>query len=146
MHKTLKIAWIMMAVLQLLTAAAHALSFLAEPQAQDETGRQLLNLMMNYKEDLGAGFHRTTFQVFTALSACFSLLYLFAGITNIYLLRAKAPMHLLHGMAGIQVVVLGTCFAIMAALTFLPPIVLTGLCFLTCIWAWFASRAGKPQP
>jgi hypothetical protein len=140
MNKICKSAWITMAVLQLLTGALHTLSFIAEPEAQDETGRQFLHLMMTYKASLGAGFYRTTFQIFTALSACFTLLYLLAGITNIYLMRAKAPMHLLHGMAGIQVIVLGTCFAIMAALTFLPPIVFTGLCLMACILAWLATR------
>ncbi|MBK7360595.1 MAG: hypothetical protein IPI96_15505 [Saprospiraceae bacterium] len=36
--------------------------------------------MTQYQMDMGAGFHRTFAQIFTSLSACFSLLCLFGSM------------------------------------------------------------------
>ena len=40
------------------TAAIHATSLFLKPEPQNETERQLLDLMMNYRQDL-MGFHRS---------------------------------------------------------------------------------------
>ena len=130
--------WLWIAVVfQLLTALAHSLSFFVTPQPLNESERQLIDLMTNYKLDMGAGFHRSTNNLFMALSACFPLLYLFGGLTNIYLLKKRVEVGLLRGFLVIQIVVFGITFGVMVLLTFLPPITLTGLVFLFLAIAFF---------
>ncbi len=116
-------------VFQFLTAAIHALSFLNDPQPANDTEKTMIVLMRNYKQDM-AGMQVTTWELFLALSSCFSLLYFLGGLTNTWLLRRKADDALLGGILWINLLVFGACFFIMAALTFPPPIALTGLVFL----------------
>ena len=130
--------WLWVAVVfQLLTTLAHSLSFFVTPKPLNESERQLIDLMTNYQLDMGAGFRRSTNNLFMALSACFPLLYLFGGLTNIYLLKKRVEVDLLKGFLVIQIVVFGITFGVMVLLTFLPPITLTGLVFLFLAIAFF---------
>ena len=130
--------WLWVAIVfQLLTVLAHSLSFVVTQVPNNDTEKQLLDLMMNYRLDMGAGFHRTTNNLFTALSACFPLLYLFGALTNIYLLKKRVDVTLLRGFLVIQILVFGITFGVMVLLTFLPPITLTGLVFLFLALAFF---------
>jgi len=81
--------------------------------------------------------------LFKALSSCFSLLYLLCGLINIYLLRKRVDVGLVRGLVGIQLLVLGLCFGIMSVLTFLPPIILTGLVFITLALTYFTAGNNK---
>jgi len=121
--------WVVI-VFQLLSATAHSLSFIVTPVPANETERQLLDLMANYRQDMGAGFHRSMLQLFTALSACFPLLFLLGALNNIYVLKKRVDVGLVRGFLAIQLVVFGICFGLMVVLTFLPPIVLSGLVFV----------------
>jgi hypothetical protein len=130
--------WLWVAVFfQLLTALAHSVSFIVTPVPLNDTEKQLLDLMTNYQLDMGAGFHRSTNNLFMALSACFPLLYLFGGLTNIYLLKKRVDVSLLRGFLLIQILVFGVTFGVMVLLTFLPSITLTGLVFLFLAIAFF---------
>ena len=130
--------WLWLAVVVLfLTALIHATSLFLTPAAQNETERQLFDLLANYRQDFGAGFKRSTNELFTALSACFSLVCLLGGLTLAFLLRKQAEVRIMKGVLGIHVLVFGICFAVMAVFTFLPPIVLTGLIFLSLLLAYF---------
>jgi hypothetical protein len=130
--------WLWVAVVfQLLTALAHSLSFFVTQTPLNESERQLLDLMANYRLDMGAGFHRSTQNLFNALSACFPLLYSFGGLINIYLLKKRVEVGLLRGFLIIELVIFGVTFAVMIMLTFLPPITLTGLVFLFLAIAFF---------
>jgi hypothetical protein len=130
--------WLWLAVVFLfLTALIHATSLFLQPAAQNETERQLFDLLANYRQDFGAGFKRSTNELFTALSACFSLVCLLGGLTLAFLLRKQAEVRIMKGVLGIHVLVFGICFAVMAVFTFLPPIVLTGLIFLSLLLAYF---------
>jgi hypothetical protein len=123
--------WLVLAIVFLfLTALVHGSSLFLQPVPQSETERQLIELLTNYKQDLGAGFKRSTKELMTALSACFSLVSLLGALTLTFLLRKRAPESLLKGVVAIHGFVFGICFAIMAAFTFLPPIILTGLIFV----------------
>lgn len=129
--------WLWLAVVfLLLTGAIHSIALFVAPVPANDTERQLLDLMMNYRQDLGAGFHRSTWQLFTALSSCFTFICFLGGLTIACLLKKKAPLGILKGVAGIHVIVFGVCFVVMLVFTFLPPIVLTGLVtlFLTIGW------------
>src|SRR5678816_3986001 len=124
--------WLWVAVvLQLLTALGHSLSFFITPVATSDTERQLLELMTSYQMDMGGGIHRSMQQLLNALSACFPLLYLLGALNNIYLLRKRVEPSLMKGLVVIQLIVFGIGFGVMAVLTFLPPIILTGLVFMT---------------
>jgi hypothetical protein len=132
--------WVVI-VLQLLTAIFHSLSLFItpDPNTLPATERQILELMTTYRMDMGAGFHRTTGELFKALSSCFSLLYLLAALINLYLLKKRVDAGLIKGLVGIQIFVLGICFGVMALLTFLPPIVLTGLVFVFLAVTFFLT-------
>jgi hypothetical protein len=62
---------------------------------------------------------------------------LLGGLTLAFLLRKQAEVGIMKGVVGIHVLVFGICFAVMAVFTFLPPIVLTGLIFLSLLLAYF---------
>jgi len=130
--------WLWFAVVfLLLNALIHSVTLFLEPTAQNETERQLFDLMSSYKQDFGGGFKRSTKELVTALSSCFSLLCLLGGLTLAFLLRKQAEVRLMKGVVGIHVLVFGICFAVIAVFTFLPPIVLTGLVFLSLLLAYF---------
>ena len=122
--------------LQLLTAIAHALSFLSDPVGTNDQEKMLIELMNTYQMDLGAGYHRTMTEVVNALSACFSLLYLFGALINWYLLRQQVSANVMKGVLGINLAIFGFTFALMVVLTFLPPIIMTGLTFVALFAAW----------
>ena len=119
-----------------LTAALHSVSFFVSPKPANDQERQLSELLHNYYEDLGAGFHRTFFDLFTALSACYPLLCVLAALTLSYLLWKRAEPGLMKGILLINVFVFGICLIVMMVFTFLPPIVMTGLIFISLFIAY----------
>jgi hypothetical protein len=126
---------------QFLTGFVYALSFLGTPIATNETEKQLIDLFTNYKQDLGAGFKRSTFELFTGLSACFTLICILGGWVNLYFLKKKLDSSLFRGLLFIEMVVFGVVFTLMILFTFLPLIVLSGLIFSGCVMAWhYSSR------
>jgi len=130
--------WLWLAVvILLLNALIHSVTLFLEPAPHDETQRQLFDLMATYKQDFGAGFKRSTKELVTALSACFSFLCLLGGLTLAFLLRKQAELRIMKGVVGIHVLVFGICFAVMVVFTFLPPIILTGLIFLSLLLGYF---------
>ena len=130
--------WVWLAVVfQLLNALGHSLSFFITQVPTNETERQLLELMGNYQLDMGAGFHRTTHQLFTALSACFPLFYLLGALNNIYCLKTRVEPRVLRALLAIQAIVFGIALGVIIVFAFLPPIVLSGLVFLSLAAAFF---------
>src|SRR4030095_4981602 len=130
--------WLWAAVVLLfLTAAVHSLSLFVSPTPENESERMLHELFTTYQKDLGGGFYRTFSDLFTALSSCFSFVCLLGGLINAYLLRKKVSVDILRGIVLINVVVFGAIFAVMAFFTFLPPIILTGLIFVSLLVAYF---------
>ena len=132
--------WVWLAVVfQLLNALGHSLSFFITQVPTNETERQLLELMGNYQLDMGAGFHRTTHQLFTALSACFPLFYLLGALNNIYCLKTRVEPRVLRALLAIQAIVFGIALGVIIVFAFLPPIVLSGLVFLSLAVAFFLT-------
>lgn len=137
----------MAVVFMFLTGAVHSISLFVRPVPGNEVERQLVELMATYKNDLGAGFHPTMSNLFTALSSCFSLLCLLGGLTNAYLLKKKIGAGVLKGIVWVNLLVFGICFVMMLVFTFLPPIVLTGLIVLFLMLALITfPRAAKDAP
>lgn len=124
---------------QFLTALFHSMSFLSKPRATNETEERLIDLFTNYRQDLGAGFSRSTFDLFTGLSTCFTLICLLGGWINLFFLRKKLESPLWRGLLFIEMVIFGALFLFMILFTFLPPIVLTGLIFFASAAAWHYS-------
>ncbi len=123
------------AALMVLTGIFHGLSLFVTTTPQNETERQMLDLITNYRMDAGAGFHPSYRDLFTALSSCFSLLCFLGGATIVYLIRKGTANDTMSGLLNINLVIFGICFAMMAYFTFLPPIVCTALIFVTLIVA-----------
>jgi len=133
--------WLWAAVVfQLLAGAIHSLSFVVTPELNNETERQIHELITTYREDLGAGFRPTFWNLFTALSSCFTFVCLLGGLTNGYLLRKKVSSDILKGVTLINVFVFGALFVVMSFLTFLLPIICTGLIFACLLLAYFLNR------
>ena len=85
---------------------------------------------------MGGGFHRTFFELFTALSACFPLLCLLGGLTLGYLLLKHTEPELMRPMILINLIIFGALFVIMVVFTFLPPIVMTALIVINLLAAY----------
>lgn len=129
--------WFSAAILfQLLTGVLHAISLFVRPEPANDTERQMLELITTYKMDAGGGFEPTYSNLFTALSACFSLLCFYAAATNGYLLVKLVEPNLMKGILAVNVAIFGVCFLLMAVFTFLPPIVCTGLIFFNLLAAY----------
>ncbi|MEK6335425.1 MAG: hypothetical protein AABM67_10785 [Acidobacteriota bacterium] len=133
-------------VVMFLTAAVHSITLFISPAPQNEVERQLFELMRTYRPDLGPIFHPTWANLSTALSSCFSLLCVLGGLINAYLLKKKAGPEIMKGIVLIDLFVFAICFAIMAILTFLPPIVLTGLIVLFLVPAVLMVRDSSEKP
>jgi hypothetical protein len=125
-------------VTQLLTAAFHSLSFFIKLEPQNETEKQLFDLMDNYKPDVGMGFHPSFANLFTGLSLCFTLICLFAALVNWYFKKKGLVAVLWKGFLLIQVFIFGAMFIGMLLFTFFPPIVCTGLIFIFVTGAYLS--------
>ena len=137
--------WLWLAVVFLfLNACIHTIAMFAHPTPANETERQLIYLMTNYKIDLGAGFKRSYYQLFTALSSCYSFICLLSGLTLTFLLKRRAPVDILKGVAGIHALVFVALAVVIAMLTFLAPIILSGLTALFLTIGWLTTPAREP--
>jgi hypothetical protein len=134
--------WLWTAVVfLLLTGGLHSLSLFISPSPQNETERQLLTLMASYKLEMGS-FHPTMGNLFTALSSCFTFLCLLSGLTIAYLLKKKVAADIVRGIVTINLILMAACFIVNMIFTFLPPIVLTGLCVLFLALGLITLRGG----
>lgn len=128
------------AILQIVTGCFHAMAFIKERAPQNETERTLNELMSTYRPDMGPLFHPTMQDLVNSLSACFSLLYLFAGIISLYLLPRGLSANVWKGLVSINLMIFGAAFLVMLLLTFLPPIVMTGLVFISLCLAYATNH------
>lgn len=129
--------WLVAAILfQIITALLHSLSFVVSPELNNDTERQIHELTHNYRADMGAGFYRSFWNLFTALSACYPLLCLLGALTMGYLLIKHTEPALMKGLLGIHAAIFGICLVLMIFFAFLPPILLTGLIFLNLLAAF----------
>lgn len=119
-----------------LTAAFHAISLFVELEPANDTERQLIELVTTYRMDAGAGFHPSFGNLMTALSSCFSFVCLLGGLTLGNLMIKHTEPNIMKGIIGINVIIFGAIFVMMAVFTFLPPIVCTGLIFFNLLAAY----------
>ena len=134
-------SWLKVATgFQFLTAAFHSISLIIAPQGQNETEKQLLDLMHSYKMDMGAGIHRNMWQLYTAMSACFVLLFLLGALINLHIIRNKTSVEWTRGVIAIEMIIFGICFLVMTFMTFVPPATLTGLVFASLVASYFRTK------
>lgn len=122
--------------LQFVTGVFHLLSFLNSPEPKNDSEKQLFNLMTNYKFDLGSGFFRSMENLMNSFSIAFALFLFFSGILNLFLLRSNLPNKTMKGVILINLFAYLICFISMSLLTFLPPIICTGLIVLILLIAY----------
>jgi hypothetical protein len=134
--------WIKTAsVFQIITGLIHSIGLFTDMQGQNETEKKMLELMINHKMDMGAGMYHSMMDLFLALSSCFTFLYLLGGINNFYLINKLEPSEL-KGYLLINIIIFGVCFGVMLFLTFLPPIILTGIVLLCLLASYFTVPKG----
>jgi hypothetical protein len=123
-------------IFQLATAIIHSMSFFAEQKGANETEAQMLQLMTQYKMDMGQGFHRSMADIVTSLSACLTLLCLMAGLMLLVLYRSDISKLVLKRILLINSLVFAAGLVMMAVFAFLPPVVCFGLITFCSIMAW----------
>ena len=133
--------WLKTAItLQIVTGIFHLLSFINNPEPKNESEKQLFDLMTNYKFDLGSGFHRSMEDLMNSFSIAFTLFLFFSGILNLFLLRNDLPQKTMKGVIMINFFAYLICFIAMSILTFLPPIICTGLIVVMLLIAYLRTN------
>ena len=130
--------WIWATIItQVLTAVFHSLSFISPAKPRNDTEKQLVDLVKNYKINMGAGYKRSFGQLHIGVSACFTIIYIFGAILNWYFLKQGMSLEIWHGLMLIQMIVYGAIFLLQLRFTFLPPIIVTGLVFISVAGTYF---------
>ncbi|NOT50323.1 MAG: hypothetical protein HOP10_03490 [Chitinophagaceae bacterium] len=123
--------WIWGAIIAMaLSALFHSLSFIAKPKPRNDTEKQLLDLLTNYKMDMGGGIKRSFGNLFIGVSICFTFIYILGAVLNFYFLRTGISPAAWEGFLLIQVIVYGLVFLAQIRFTFWPPIIVTGVSFI----------------
>lgn len=122
------------------TAGIHLLSFVAPQEPANDTERQLMDLMANYKQDLGAGIMRSTNELFTFLSLCMTFLCLFAGISNLIVAKHFDNEALAAKAITFNAVFWTVVLVPLYLLTFLPPEVCFTLAWLGFVGAFVSFK------
>ena len=134
--------WIKFAIIfQLITAAMHSLSFFNEPIPSNESESQLIHLMTTLRFDFGAGFTPTMQDLMNSFSISLTLLLIFGGVLNWFLLLKQAEPHLIKGVILIQVLIFGLCLIATYFLTFLVPVISIALIFVALLLTYFTIPA-----
>lgn len=129
--------WLTAAVIfQFLTGVVHSISLFVDRKPANDVERQMNDLITNYRIDAGAGFHPSFYNLFTALSSSFTFLCLLAGATLGYLLLKQVDPRLMRGMIAINLAIFLPMLVVFSVLTFLPPIVCTGLIVVNLLLAF----------
>jgi hypothetical protein len=124
-------------IAQVLTAIFHSLSFIAPAKPGNDTEKQLIDLVKNYRMDMGGGIKRSFSNLFVGVSVCFTFIYLFGAVLNWYFLKQGMSLEIWHGMMLIETIFYGIIFLLQIRFTFWPPIIVTGLVFLLAAGTFF---------
>jgi len=133
--------WLKAAIIsQGMTGIFHVLGIISGSKPNNDTEKTLMDLMQDYKFDLGSGFLHSMDDIMLAFSISFSLLLFFSAALNFYLLKTNIAANILKGVIVINLLTYIPCFITMVMLTFLPPIVCTGLITLFLMISFFQIR------
>lgn len=126
-------------IFQLATAVIHSMSFFVEQKASNATEEQLLQLMTQYKMDMGQGFHRSMADIVTSLSACLTLLCLMGGVMLLVLYRSQVSQSIMKRVLLVNTLVFATGLVVMVVFAFLPPVVCFALITFCSMMAWLRA-------
>lgn len=141
MSKTQKRWLIVTAIFQFLTFGLHSSSLFVSPTPQNDTEKQLIDLMTSYKMDMGAGFRPSMSNILTSFSISLSLLLLLGGWITVLLVRNKEASKIARQIMTAQAIIFLAGFATMWALTFIVPTVCVGLIAIGCIGSRLTLRS-----
>ena len=128
----------------ILSGIIHSVSFIVQPQPENDTERQMLDLVNTFKMDMGAGFIRTFHQIFLFFSACFTLILFFGGILLYYLNKNNISKQLMAGTLNIYLVFYGILYILLWTLAFLPPILCMTFVFVSLVFSrWSINSLEK---
>src|ERR1041385_7890687 len=96
--------------------------------------------MHSYQMDMGSGIYRSMWQLYSAMSACFVLLFLLGALINLYIVKNKTSSDWAKAIVSIEIIIYGICFLVMLFLTFIPPAALTGLVFICLVVSYFRVK------
>ena len=125
-------------VFLLVIGAVHSLSLLKPLAAANDTERQLLDLMTNYKFDL-AGSARSMMDLFRGFSIIFMVGAFGVGALDLAVSRERAG--LLKRVAAVNVLWLAVQLAVSIRLFFIVPTSFLAIALLLFLIAWFALPA-----
>ena len=111
-------------ILQLLTSPIHLLGHLQKPNPANDTERQLLDLLANYKTDFGAGFIRSMGDILSGLSLQYSIFILMIGLINLLALRQQSNARFLRNLSWLNFSFMMICSVNAYVYFFLPPLIL----------------------
>lgn len=118
-----------------LTFVAHMGAHLSgPPEPTDETQRQLLDLMRDYRMPIG-GVERSMLELMIGYSLSFAMLSLFAGLTGLVVIRS-APPETTRRMAVLLAGLTGILLGISVRYFIPPPMICFGaamLCFAAAL-------------
>ncbi|MGE5107688.1 MAG: LIC_13387 family protein, partial [Sphingobacteriales bacterium] len=114
--------------------------FVISPSPKNNTEKQMLDLIMNYKMDLGAGFERSWYQIYTSISICFTFLFLSFATVNWFFKKMNIGAGLWRGLLLIETILFGLVLLVTVTFTFLPPIICTGLIFLFALGSYLSAK------
>lgn len=124
-------------ITQLLTAIFHSISFFVKGKPGNEKEKQLIELVKDYKIEMGAGIKRSFGQLFIGVSTCFTMIYILGAVINWYFLQTTVGPEVWKGLILIELVAYGIVFLLQIKFTFLPPIIVTGLVFFFLAGTYF---------
>jgi hypothetical protein len=123
----------------LATACLHTIGLVSGFKPQSPGEKTLIDLMNNYKLDLGLGFVRTMNNLMTSFSISFTLLFVFVAMISGVAVQKYTTIVVARSLLGYSVVIFAACFVTMCVLTFIVPVVCVGLVFLSLLFAWVLS-------
>jgi len=123
-------------ITQALSGIFHSLSFISKPKPRNGTEKQLIDLLTNYKMDMGGGIKRSFGNLFIGVSICFTFIYILGALLNVYFLRSDITPVLWSGLLLIEMIIYGIIFFMQVRFTFWPPIIVTGLVFIFLLGAY----------
>lgn len=123
----------------LATALLHSIGLVSGFQPENPGEKTLIDLMNNYKLDLGLGFVRTMNNLMTSFSISFTLLFIFVAMISGVAVQKYTTIVVARSLLGYSVLIFAACFVTMCILTFIIPIVCVGLVFASLLVAWVLS-------
>jgi len=123
------------AVFQLLTCPIHLIGHFSKPAPSNEKEKLLLDLVANYKFDLGGGFIRSFGDLYSGLSLQFSIFILMVGLINVLAIRQVREARFLRSLCWLNAVFMGFLSVNAFVHFFIPPLTLFVLPFIAFLLA-----------